>query len=161
MTIEVKLDIADVIDALEKLKVASQKTALSAAGTAGAKVWLKLAKEKVHVGTKKKKIRLKDDLKIRRRFSYGEAHFSVGNSKAARHAHLVELGTAPHVIPTPKGSPFSPPGGHIDHPGARPYPFLRPAFNEGKDLCIDRVAKNLSRVIERESSKRTFKRGLR
>ena len=147
--IEARLDVRSTIAALERLKAVSQKKSLRAAGNAGARVWLKLAKAKVQVRSGL----LKSDLRIRRRFNYEGAQFSVGTSKNARHAHLVELGTAPHYIPTPKGSPFSPPGGGINHPGSRPYPFLRPAFHEGRSQALRNVAKNLLRVIKRETAK--------
>lgn len=46
--------------------------------------------------------------------------------RARRIAHLVEFGTAPHWQPNRK----------IMHPGARPYPFFRPAFEETKNEVV-------------------------
>lgn len=43
--------------------------------------------------------------------------------RARKLAHLVEFGTAPHAQPN-RG---------IMHPGARPFPFFRPAFEETKE----------------------------
>ena len=41
----------------------------------------------------------------------------------ANYAHLVEFGTAPHAIKRPGGG-----GPKIRHPGARPQPFMLPAY---------------------------------
>jgi len=46
------------------------------------------------------------------------------NRMPARYAHLVEFGTAPHFQPNRFGG--------IMHPGARPKPFMRPAFEENR-----------------------------
>lgn len=57
----------------------------------------------------------------------------ISFAKRARYiAHLVEYGTAPHVQPN-RG---------IHHPGARPYPFFRPAFEERKQEVVDTVGRN-------------------
>ena len=153
----VKFDVNEVVAALERLKDLSQKNVIRAAGTAGANVFLDEAEARVPV----KRGTLKRDLRLRTRISYAIGRFSVGTSKKAKHAHLVELGTAPHYIPTPKGSPFSPPGGGVDHPGARPHPFLRPAYDAGKPLALERVKKNLLRRIKKEAAKSGYRRGLR
>jgi len=150
-SIEVRVSTREVIAALERLKAVSQKKALRAAGTSGARVFLKGAKSKVQVRSGL----LKSDLRIRSRFNFAGARFSIGTSKKAKHAHLVELGTDAHYIPTPRGSPFTGPGPNsgINHPGSRPYPFLRPAFNEGRSQALRNVAKNLQRVIKREAAR--------
>jgi hypothetical protein len=46
------------------------------------------------------------------------------NRLPARTAHLVEFGTAPHWQPNRFGG--------IMHPGARPKPFMRPAFEANR-----------------------------
>jgi hypothetical protein len=52
----------------------------------------------------------------------------VSFARRARHiAHLVEFGTRPHLQPL-RG---------IMHPGARPKPFFRPAFEETKRIVVD------------------------
>ena len=62
-------------------------------------------------------------------------------------AHLVEYGTAPHWQPN-RG---------IMHPGARPYPFARPAFEDTKQEVVDMVGKtawaNISSSLVRASKK--------
>lgn len=59
--------------------------------------------------------------------------------RARRIAHLVEFGTRPHWQPRRK----------IMHPGARPYPFFRPAFESKKQevmAIFGRVAWDLIRT---------------
>lgn len=48
--------------------------------------------------------------------------------RARKLAHLVEFGTAPHFQPRFKKG--------FHHPGARPHPFFRPAFDAQKDNVI-------------------------
>lgn len=57
--------------------------------------------------------------------------------RARKLAHLVEFGTAPHFQP----------GLGIFHPGARPFPFARPAFEETKDETVDMVGRTAWRQI--------------
>jgi hypothetical protein len=42
-----------------------------------------------------------------------------------RYQHLVEYGSAPHWQPNRFGG--------VQHPGARPFPHMRPAFEEHRD----------------------------
>lgn len=54
----------------------------------------------------------------------------VGFSKRARKlAHLLEFGVAPHFQPRFKRGWM--------HPGSRPYPFFRPAFDSKKGVVLD------------------------
>lgn len=56
----------------------------------------------------------------------------VAFSKRARKlAHLVEFGTAPHFQKNFRGGWM--------HPGARPRPFFRPAFDAKKNTVLDRI----------------------
>lgn len=57
--------------------------------------------------------------------------------KAISIAHLVEFGTAPHWQPNR----------HMMHPGARPKPFLRPAFEEMKGTVIATFAQELRMIL--------------
>lgn len=52
-----------------------------------------------------------------------------------KYAHLVELGTKPHKIISGgfvMGGKWIPPGVVMDHPGAVPKPFMRPAYDNKK-----------------------------
>ncbi|KMO34324.1 hypothetical protein [Methylobacterium aquaticum] len=61
----------------------------------------------------------------------GKKHWSVGV--------LVELGTAPHYQPNRNGGQW--------HPGARPSPFMRPAYEETKDEIVEEAARSLAQSI--------------
>jgi HK97 gp10 family phage protein len=63
-------------------------------------------------------------------------------SKAVRYAHLVEFGTAPHLEPKRK----------IMHPGARPRPFLRPAFEETKEAVARIWGEQIGPAIEKRAA---------
>lgn len=72
------------------------------------------------------------------------------------YAHLVEFGTGPHRIPDPgTGLKIGPIviRGTVDHPGARPQPFLRPALDGNKVTVLERYRKKLGTGIEREATK--------
>jgi hypothetical protein len=47
------------------------------------------------------------------------------NRNPVRYAHLVEYGTAPHWQPNRFGG--------IMHPGARPFPYMRPSFEANRE----------------------------
>ena len=76
----------------------------------------------------------------------------VGGRKAP-HAHLVEFGTRPHKI-EPKdaealainGTPFR----SVEHPGARPQPFMRPAFDAKAQQAIAAVADQIRKRLTAE-----------
>ena len=63
--------------------------------------------------------------------------------RGRRIAHLVEFGTAPHAQPA-RG---------ILHPGARPYPFARPAYEAKKLETLRRVGPGLWAIIAATISK--------
>lgn len=65
-----------------------------------------------------------------------------GTPRAVRIAHLVELGTAPHWQPNRNGGQW--------HPGARPYPFMRPAFEATQDEVLQEFEEAIWRGITRE-----------
>ncbi|WP_370677639.1 hypothetical protein [Pleomorphomonas sp. PLEO] len=53
--------------------------------------------------------------------------------RARKIAHLVEYGTAPHWQPNYRGGWM--------HPGARPKPFARPAFEQNKEETLSRLGR--------------------
>lgn len=63
----------------------------------------------------------------------GKKHASVG--------HLVEFGTAPHWQPNRFGGTM--------HPGAKPYPFMRPAYDMTKTQIVVRAGESLAQAIFR------------
>lgn len=70
------------------------------------------------------------------------------------YGRLVEFGTKPHRIPkkgsAPKGLKLH--GGQIvssvDHPGAKPRPWLEPAFKAGYMRCIGKMRDTFKTMIE-------------
>jgi HK97 gp10 family phage protein len=70
------------------------------------------------------------------------------DSDAVRIAHLVEFGTAPHDEPK----------AGIHHPGARPKPFLRPAYESRKDEAVQRFGQRFGPAVERQAAKLARKR---
>ena len=76
---------------------------------------------------------LRDGLKVTTSNKAGVVTASLkATGKHARLAHLVEFGTSAHSIEAKDGGALSFGGGfvqHVDHPGARAHPFMRPAFD--------------------------------
>lgn len=60
---------------------------------------------------------------------------SYNLGKGGRHAHLVEFGTKPHA----NGGKFA----GTMHPGTRPQPFMRPAWDKDQKAMLDRIGKEL------------------
>jgi len=71
------------------------------------------------------------------------------------YAHLVEFGTAPHLIPAGEGLKIGPAvvRGTVEHPGAPAKPFLRPALDESKQKVLAAYRKKVLQGIERETAK--------
>ena len=105
--------------------------------------------------------------KLRRAMGTGEKDrntTAAGPRKGMEHtnvAHLVEFGTAAHTI-APKNAPalvYRTKDGRkvvttqpVSHPGAKPYPFMRPAFEQNKELVIQNLGKELVGVIEKAAN---------
>ncbi len=64
-------------------------------------------------------------------------------------AHLLELGTGPHVIPGPIRLPNGAVLRNVKHPGAAARPFVRPAFDESKAAATEAIAGALREQLER------------
>jgi HK97 gp10 family phage protein len=67
------------------------------------------------------------------------------------YAHLVEFGTAPHVIRGVFGGVIALPFGifatQINHPGSRPRPFMRPALDGATPIAIREAVKEINKQI--------------
>lgn len=79
----------------------------------------------------------------------------------ANYAHLVEYGTAPHLI-SPAGSKGAVGtlrigqtwvSGAVEHPGSPAQPFMRPAFDSQKENALNILKTKLAEGIEREAAK--------
>lgn len=83
---------------------------------------------------------LAESVRVSTRLRHGVASAAVRVSHIAR---FVEYGTRPHYIPGPVS--FSNQWGvvvlaGVEHPGARPRPFLRPSYDAKMQAAIDAVA---------------------
>lgn len=104
--------------------------------------------------------RLRDSIKAKRdrkaKYTFTMKVGPVG--KGRFYAHLVEFGSAPHVIKVSKKKRVLSNGRDVfgkivQHPGISAKPFMRPALDESAEAVIKHVGKNLGRGTEREAKK--------
>lgn len=99
---------------------------------------------------------LRDKIEVRpmRRRRFG-SEVSIG--AFSPHAHLVENGTAPHRIDAKPGSVLRAVNGilgmTVEHPGARPQPFFRPAWAMTSRQVYENIKDSLRGAIERASER--------
>lgn len=125
---------------LQQLPVKVEKNIMRAALRAGAAVIREEAKANVPVDSGM----LKRSLKVTTNTKRGRvtAKLKVGG-KLAPHAHLVEFGTKPHKIKPKRAGGLTVAGNvvaEVDHPGAKPHPFMRPAFDSKSTDAVSAVA---------------------
>lgn len=113
---------------------------------------------------------LRKSIKATRRKTSNEnrkaAHASV-TGKEGPLAHLIEFGTAAHMIKSTRkkalastaagglyGQIF---GKVVRHPGSRAKPFLRPAFDTKAGESVKRMGESLGKGIEREAARLAVK----
>jgi HK97 gp10 family phage protein len=157
--------LAELHKALQELPVKIERNVLRGGLRAGAKVMeaeaarlcpeglptMDSVKRGARLGELKRSIRVT----LRASKSTVRAKLSAGN-KVAWYAHLVEFGTARHWIkPKSRKSLFV--AGLfkevIDHPGARPKPFMRPAFDGKWRAAIDAMADYIRTRLPKEFKK--------
>lgn len=82
------------------------------------------------------------------------ATLKVGG-KGARHAHLIEFGTKPHLVKSPDGvlKVFGKFFKSVQHPGSRMRPFMRPALDAGRYNALNVVAEYVRLRINRANLK--------
>lgn len=84
-----------------------------------------------------------------------------GNRNARSYAHFPEFGTRPHRVGKISMEPGAERSGG-EHPGSRPQPFMRPAFDTKADEALRTVRLVIARELERELVKlRTQRMGRR
>lgn len=135
---------------LQSLPVKVERNILRAALRAGAAVFREEAKAKAPVdsGALRRSIKVSTNSKKGR----VTAKLKVGG-KLAPHAHLVEYGTKPHQIKAKKGGGLTVGGGvvfSVDHPGAKPHPFMRPAFDAKPPAAIQAVGQKIRERLTKE-----------
>jgi len=165
-SVEIK-GLAELHRTLQELPVKIERNVLRGGLRAGAKVMeaeaerlcpealptLDSVKRGARLGELKRSIRVT----LRARGSTVRATLKAGN-KVAWYAHLVEFGTARHWIkPKSRKSLFI--AGLfkeiIDHPGARPKPFMRPAFDSKWRMAIDAMADYIRTRLPKEIGKQS------
>jgi HK97 gp10 family phage protein len=97
---------------------------------------------------------LKKSIRISARAKGGEIRVSVKmGGKTAPHAHLVEFGTRAHKIAPSAAGALAIAGtvvGGVDHPGAKPHPFFRAAFDAKATDAIAAVAAQIRKRLTKE-----------
>lgn len=104
-------------------------------------------------GDLRKSIRV--SMRVRSKAGWVNANVKAGDKKAW-YARLVELGTARHWIrPKSKKSLFFAGLAReaVDHPGAKPKPFMRPAFDTKAQAAIEAMAEYIRQRLPKELKK--------
>lgn len=131
-------------DLLRTLPAKMETNVMRSALRAGAVVYLAQVKQNIPVehGDLRKSARI-----TTRKSREGQvsASVKVGNSRAY-YAHMVEFGTRAHTI-APRARAMQIGGqfvaGTVQHPGARPHPFMRPAADEKFSQAVAAVQKKI------------------
>lgn len=128
------LGIPEVQEALDKLGGAPMKKTLQAASTAGAKA----LKPFVVAEAPKRTGKLRRSISARRAKRDLPAAIVSPRPKVAFYRHMVIGGTKPHRIRFPdqkaRGVPKA--EGNIQHPGAKPNPFVARGYDKGKSTAL-------------------------
>lgn len=152
---------AELFKALGELPVKIERRVLRGALRAGAKVIEEEAKRRVPVKTGA----LRDSIRVSTSARGGQvtATIKAGGKKGGQvyYAHLVEYGSAPHVIlpggGTKAGKVLASAarilGEKVDHPGSAPHQFMRPALDTQAQAALDAMADYARTRIEKEAAK--------
>lgn len=159
-TVHVK-GLSDLQRFLDQLPAKIEKNIMRSALRAGAKVILEEARARVPVSTPNAKNQslygaysgaLRDSLRVTTRYSRGKISASVkaggGTKRGADvfYAQWVEYGTRPHVITARNRAYLSFAGGaykSVNHPGAQPRPFMRPAMDTRSEDAVIAVGRQI------------------
>ena len=156
MSIEFDESLKKVLAELDKLPLKIEANLVRGGLRAAAKPMYDAARERVPVaeGTLRDSIRISSGIKAKS----GEivAKVVAGSRKkgggGAFYAHMVEWGTAKHVIPGPVsfgGKIFT----NIQHPGTKARPFMRPAFDTADQLVVNAYATYMIKNIDKALTK--------
>lgn len=151
--------LADLKKALEQLPAKIEANIMRGAMRAGSKVLADKAKAQAPVDSGD----LQRSIKVSTRSRRGEIKATVrAGDKQAYYAHMVEFGTARHMIPKATTGRRSKQvvmafGGtvtsQIDHPGAKPKPFMRPAFDNHAQESLEAFADYVRKRLAKEAAK--------
>lgn len=135
---------------LGALPVKLEKNIMRSASRAGANVFKAEAKLTVAVDEGA----LRDSIRVSVKVKRGVIVASVkAGGKKAPHAHLVEFGTAPHKIEPANAGALAiagQPVRSVDHPGAKPSPFMRPALDAKSSEAVEAVAAQIRKRLTKE-----------
>lgn len=135
---------------LQQLPVKIERNILRAALRAGANEFKAAAKEQVPVETGA----LKRSIRVSTRVKNGTVYASLkAGGRKAPHWHWIEFGTAAHKIKAKRDHALSFAGvtvNEADHPGARPKPFMRPAFDSAASAAIAAAAAKIRQRLTKE-----------
>ena len=138
---------------LKELPARIEGNIMRGAMRAGAKVFADRAKQMVPV----KSGQLRDSIKVSTRSKRGRVSATVrAGGKKAFYAHMVEFGTARHFIkPRKRKSLFFAGIARevVDHPGASPKPFMRPALDGGQVEAVNAAADYIRKRLAKEAAK--------
>jgi len=151
--------LAELKKALDQLPAKVEANIMRGAMRAGSKVMAEKAKEQVPVDSGD----LRNSIRVTTRSRRGQVTATVrAGDKKAYYAHMVEFGTAAHLIPKPSrkkrlkqvvlafgGSVKS----EVQHPGTRPQPFMRPAFDKNTPAALDAFAEYVRKRLAKEAAK--------
>lgn len=152
---ELKIEgLADLHKVLQTLPEELEKKVLRNALRAGASVMKKAAQDQVPVesGALRKSIKVKTSA---RKGRYRLKANIVAGDKGAYYAHMVEFGTAEHMIKPAKKKALSFGGKPVEgvkHPGADPHPFMRPALDAATEASVEAFAASVRRRLTREGA---------
>lgn len=169
-TVEIK-GLKELDAVLKSLPEKIEQNVMRGAIRAGQKIMIDAVREKLRTnqsiksGALEKSLRIRFDRKAKKR-GWLNAKVIAGD-KEAYYAHMVEFGTASHLIgvkkrktlaiqmvgPSTKGSNAKFIGTKVNHPGARPKPFMRPAFDESQQAAIEAFAEYVRKRLPRELKK--------
>lgn len=150
---------AELYKSLSALPAKIEKNLLRGALRAGGKEYADEARARVPVRSGD----LRESIRVSARAVRGRVVATVkagGGKKDVFYAHLVEHGTAPHVIIAGGGTKAGKVlaagarifGAKVDHPGATAKPFMRPAFDTKSGDALDGVTAYLRKRIEKLAS---------
>jgi len=135
---------------LQQLPVKVERNIMRAAMRAGANVFKAAATHGVPVDDGA----LKASIRVTTRSKNGAVYASVkAGGRAAPHWHWVEFGTAAHKIKAKPQHALSFGGTtvrEVDHPGAKPHPFMRPAFDAAAAAAIAAAAAKIRQRLTKE-----------
>ena len=147
--------LAELHKTLQELPAKIERNVLRGGLRAGAKVMESAAKAQVPVKHGDLRSSIRVSMRTSSKTGTVRAQIKAGNKKAW-YAHLVEFGTARHWIkPKSRKSLFFAGLAKevIDHPGARPKPFMRPAFDGKWRAAIDAMADYIRTRLPKEFKK--------